>query len=219
MVGQGRRAAPIRRGGAGDRFQLHRGRAVGELHPRSQRSQAVGKEGFIIRVRDQRDKTVHLNLGGWGNKEHGIEQNGQNPVARQPGTIETGRWYAIKIQLDGERVRAWLDGRLLFDRLLPNGQAARAYLVAGRDRTAGEIVVKGVNPHNAPVTLALSLAGADVRAQKARRITLTGRPDDVNTMEEPYTIAPKEDTFDVPGAASHVTLPAHSLTIIRIKAE
>jgi len=178
-----------------------------------------GKEGFIIRVRDQRDKTVHLNLGGWGNKEHGIEQNGQNPVVRQPGTIETGRWYAIKIQLDGERVRAWLDGRPLFDRLLPNGQAARAYLVAGRDRTAGEIVVKGVNPHNAPVTLALSLAGADVRTQKARRITLTGRPDDVNTMEEPYTIAPKEDTFDVPGAASHVTLPAHSLTIIRIKAE
>ncbi|MFA7052788.1 MAG: alpha-L-arabinofuranosidase C-terminal domain-containing protein [Kiritimatiellia bacterium] len=178
-----------------------------------------GKEGFIIRVRDQRDKTVHLNLGGWGNKQHGIEQNGQNPVVRQPGSIETGRWYAIKLQLDGERVRAWLDGQPLFDQRLPNGQAARAYLVAGRDGTAGEIVVKGVNPHNAPLTLALSLAGANVKAQKARRITLAGRPDDVNTMEEPHKIAPKEDALDIPGAASHVTLPAHSLTILRIKAE
>jgi hypothetical protein len=62
-----------------------------------------GQEGFIIRFRDQRDKAVHLNLGGWGNKEHGLEQNGQNPILRKPGTIETGRWYAIKVQLDGER--------------------------------------------------------------------------------------------------------------------
>ncbi|HPC49605.1 MAG TPA: DUF1080 domain-containing protein, partial [Kiritimatiellia bacterium] len=177
-----------------------------------------GKEGFIIRVRDQRDKMIHLNLGGWGNTEHGIEQNGQNPIIRQPGSIETGRWYAIKIQLEGERVRAWLDGQPLFDRLLPNRQAARAYLVAGHDKTAGEIVVKGVNPRNAPVTLALKLAGADVQAQKARRITLTGRPDDVNTMEEPCKITPQEDTLDIPGAGSQVILPAYSLTILRIKA-
>ncbi len=178
-----------------------------------------GKEGFIIRVRDQRDKAVHLNLGGWGNKEHGIEQNGQNPVVRKPGSIETGRWYAIKIALEGDRVKAWLDGQPLFDQPLPNGQIAHAYLTAGLDQAAGEIVVKGVNPHSAPVTLALSLAGAKVAAQKARRLTLTGRPDDLNTMAEPLKVAPKEDVIDIPGAVSQVTLPAHSLTILRIKAE
>ena len=90
--------------------------------------------------------------------------------------------------------------------------------MAGYDRTAGEIVVKGVNPHNAPVALALNLAGANVQAQKARRITLAGRPDDVNTMEEPRKIAPQEDTLDIPGAGSQVTLPAYSFTILRIKA-
>ena len=178
-----------------------------------------GKEGFIIRVRDQRDKAVHLNLGGWGNKEHGIDQNGQNPIVRKPGTIETGRWYAVKIALEGDRVKAWLDGQLLFDQRFPNGQSARAYLTAGLDKAAGEIVVKGVNPHHAPVTLALSLAGARVAAQKARRLTLAGRPDDLNTMEEPLKIAPKEDVADIAGAVSQVTLPAYSFTIIRIKAE
>jgi alpha-L-arabinofuranosidase len=178
-----------------------------------------GKEGFIIRVRDQRDNAVHLNLGGWGNKDHGIERNGQNPVVRKPGSIETGRWYAIKIQLDGDRVRAWLDGQSLFDLALPNGPAARAYLVAGLDQAAGEIVVKGVNPRAEPVALALSLAGAKVAAQKARRITLAGGPDDVNTMEAPLRIAPQEDTLDLPGAVSQVTLPAHSFTIIRVKVE
>ena len=95
----------------------------------------------------------------------------------------------------------------------------RTLLSAALELALGPIVVKGVNPHNAPVTLALSLAGANVQAQKARRITLAGRPDDVNTMEEPHKIAPKEDALDIPGAVSHVTLPAHSLTILRIKAE
>ncbi|HRU20531.1 MAG TPA: alpha-L-arabinofuranosidase C-terminal domain-containing protein, partial [Kiritimatiellia bacterium] len=58
----------------------------------------------------------------------------------------------------------------------------------------------------------------NVQAQKARRITLTGRPDDVNTMEEPCKITPQEDTLDIPGAGSQVILPAYSLTILRIKA-
>lgn len=178
-----------------------------------------GKEGFIIRMRDQRDKAVHLNLGGWGNKEHGIERNGQNPVIRKPGSIETGRWYAVKIQLDGERVRVWLDGEPLFDQTIPNGMMARAYLVAGQDKSAGEVVVKAVNPHAEPQSVTLNLAGAKVTAQKARRITLAGLPDDVNTMEEPSKVAPKEDTVEIAGAVSHVTLPAHSVTVLRVKAE
>ena len=178
----------------------------------------AGKEGFIIRVRDQRDQTVHLNLGGWGNREHGIERGGQNPVIRKPGSIETDRWYAIKLQLDGERVRAWLDGVLLFDQTLPNGLSARAYLTAGLDKTAGEIVVKAVNPHATPQPLTLNLAGAGIAAQKARRLTLAGRPEDVNTMEAPLKVAPHEDQIDIGGPVSNVTLPAHSFTILRVKA-
>ena len=178
-----------------------------------------GQEGFIIRVRDQRDKAVHLNLGGWGNKEHGIEQNGQNPVTRKPGSIETGRWYAVKVQLEGERVKVWLDGEALFDQAIPNAMVARAYLVAGLDKAAGEIVVKAVNAQAEPVAATLNLAGANVLAQKARRITLAGQPDALNTMEQPLLVVPKEDVIEVSGAVAQVTLPPHSLTVLRIKAE
>jgi alpha-L-arabinofuranosidase len=178
-----------------------------------------GQEGFIIRFRDQRAKAVHLNLGGWGNKEHGLEQNGQNPILRKPGSIEAGRWYAIKVQLEGERVRVWLDGEPLFDQVIRNEMIPRAYLVAGLDKAAGEIVVKAVNPHAEPARVTLNLAGAKVPAQKARRVMLSGRPDDVNTMEEPLKVAPKEDTVEIAGAVSQVTLPANSLTILRIKSE
>ena len=178
-----------------------------------------GQEGFIIRVRDQRDKAVHVNLGGWGNKEHGIEQNGQNPVTRKPGSIETGRWYAVKVQLEGERVKVWLVGEPLFDQLIPCPTMARVYLVAGRDRPAGEIVVKCVNPHAEPQLVNLNLAGATVASQQARRITLAGNPDDVNTLSQPLLVAPKEDAVPIAGAVSQVALPPHSLTVLRIKAQ
>jgi alpha-L-arabinofuranosidase len=178
-----------------------------------------GKEGFIVRFRDQRDKALHLNLGGWGNTEHGLEQNGQNPVIRKPGSIETGRWYAVKIQLEGERVKVWLDGVPLFDQTVSNPLIPRAYLVAGLDRAAGEIVVKAVNPHAEPQAIALSLAGAKVAAQRARRITLAGHADDVNTLDDPARVAPREDAVEIAGAALQMTLAPKSLVVLRVKAE
>jgi alpha-L-arabinofuranosidase len=178
-----------------------------------------GQEGFIIRFRDQRDRAIHLNLGGWGNKEHGLEQNGQNPIVRKPGKIETGRWYAIKIQLDGERVKVWVDNEPLFDQVIPNPKIPRAYLVAGLDQKAGEIVVKAVNPFAEPMPVELNLTGMKVSAQKATRITLAGQPGDVNSLENPLAVAPKEDTVEIADSASTVTLAPYSLTVLRIKSE
>ena len=101
----------------------------------------------------------------------------------------------------------------------PDTKMQRVYLVSGRDKAAGEIVVTCVNPHAEPLPVAFNLAGARVAAQKARRITLTGSPDDVNTLDEPLRVAPKEDTLEIAGAVSQVTLAPYSLTVLRIKAE
>jgi alpha-L-arabinofuranosidase len=113
----------------------------------------------------------------------------------------------------------WLDGEPLFDQLIPNAMIARVYWGAGLDKAAGEIVVKGVNPHAEPVAVALTLAGAKVPAQKARRILLAGQADDVNTLENPLAVSPKEDAVEIAGPAPQLTLPPNSLTVLRIKAE
>ena len=178
-----------------------------------------GKEGFIIRVRDRRQSCVHLNLGGWDNKEHGLEQGALHPVVRKSGSIETGRWYDIKIQLEGERVKVWLDGEPLFDQVIQNELMQRLYAVAGMDTKTGEIVVKCVNPTAAPQPVTLNLTGKKVAAQKARRIVLEGKPDDINTLEQPLRVAPKEDTVEIAGAVSQVTFAPHSLTVLRMNAE
>ncbi len=177
-----------------------------------------GAEGFIIRVRDQGNRFVHVNFGGWGNMEHGIEQNGSNPIVKKPGQIEAGRWYDVEITLDGELVTAKLDRATIFDRVAaPAAAGPRPTLVAGVDRAAGEIVVKVVNPVDAPCPLQLTLAGAQVAAQQARRITLTGEPTAINDLEHPNRVAPVEDTLAVAGSVIETTLAPSSLTILRVR--
>jgi alpha-L-arabinofuranosidase len=179
-----------------------------------------GAEGFIVRLRDQNSRFVHLNFGGWNNSAHGIEQNGSNPIVRKPGAIETNRWYDVEISLEGDRVSASLDGVQLFDKVVvPATAGPKIEMVSGYDRKTGEIVVKCVNPDTDARALRLSLKGAFVPAQQARRITLTGDPDAINDLEKPSRIAPVEDTIAVSGPEAPIELKPSSLTILRIKAK
>ncbi len=179
-----------------------------------------GAEGFIVRLRDQHDRFVHVNFGGWDNSAHGIEQNGPNPIVRKPGAIETNRWYDVEISLEGDRVSASLDGVQLFDKVVvPATAGPKIEMVSGYDRKTGEIVVKCVNPGTAASALRLTLKGASVAAQQARRITLTGEPTAINDLEQPSRIAPAEDTFAVSGPEAPIELKPSSLTILRIKAK
>jgi hypothetical protein len=176
-----------------------------------------GAEGFIIRVRDGRNGHAHVNFGGWGNRSHGIERDGSNPVRQVNGSIETGRWYDVEITLKGETITAKLDGQTIFDALpIPAGGIEPVTFVAGRDEKAGDIILKAVNPTHEALPLRLTLGGTDILAQKARRITLTGNPEDINDLTNPHRIAPVEDTFPIPGPAITTTLPARSLVILRV---
>lgn len=178
-----------------------------------------GAEGFIVRLRDQNSRFVHLNFGGWNNSAHGIEQNGSNPIVRKPGTIETHRWYDVEISLEGERVSASLDGVKLFDKVVaPATAGPKIEMVSGYDRETGEIVFKCVNPGTAASTLQLSLKGASVPAQQARRITLTGEPTAINDLAQPDRITPVEDAIAVSGPKVTIELKPSSLTILRCKA-
>ncbi len=79
-----------------------------------------GAEGFLIlfRVRNDHEK-AWWNLGGWGNVRHAIELGGtvSNSV---PGRIETGRWYDIRIELQGGNIKCYLDGKLIHDITSPS---------------------------------------------------------------------------------------------------
>ncbi len=81
-----------------------------------------GQEGFII-VFNYVDAQHYcwLNFGCGGNTQHAIEQtSGDNrmQLAVRPGSVETGKWYDVKLTVAGDSVKAWLDDELVFDEVL-----------------------------------------------------------------------------------------------------
>ncbi|MBM4030670.1 MAG: DUF1080 domain-containing protein [Planctomycetes bacterium] len=85
----------------------------------------AGAEGFLVlfRVRDK-EHFYWWNVGGWGNNSHAIETRPKREFAHVPGRIETGRWYDIRIVLQGSSIKCYLDGKLinqLVDTTYPSG--------------------------------------------------------------------------------------------------
>jgi len=75
-----------------------------------------GREGFLVlfRVKDH-GHFYWWNIGGWGNSRHAIETRPQRVFDSKPGRIETGRWYDIRIVVQGVSIKCYLDGKLVHD--------------------------------------------------------------------------------------------------------
>ncbi|HEY3863815.1 MAG TPA: alpha-L-arabinofuranosidase C-terminal domain-containing protein [Verrucomicrobiae bacterium] len=172
-----------------------------------------GSEGFLILFETPKiDETTWWNLGGWVNTEHGLQ--GSAPEARVPGSIETGRWYDIKIALHQGRVSACLDGKLIQE--AERKPAATLFAVAGRQ--GGEIVLDVVNVASQPQQTSIALEGVSRLAKTAQETVLTSASgDDVNTLGEPPSVAPVSRTIAVDGPELTQMFPANSLTLIRFK--
>jgi alpha-L-arabinofuranosidase len=179
-----------------------------------------GEEGFIIRFRDQGSHNVHLNLGGWGNKSHAIEAGQGNIMgAKKSGQIEAGKWYDIKVALEGSKVSAWLNNELICkDVVVETTSATDFFTVSGLDQEAGEIVVKCISVADSERPLTLDFGGKKLQAQKAKRTVLSGEGSAVNDLDNPTRCAPITDAVDVTGGSVFTTtLKPMSMTVFRFK--
>ena len=178
-----------------------------------------GNEGFIIVFNyvDERNY-CWVNFGGWGNTQHGIEQvagGGKSQTATKKGSVETGRWYDVTVEVAGDSVKAWLDDELVFDTVLKREENAGLWSSATIDEPTGELIVKMVNSSSQTVTADLCLA--NFRASKARVIRLaTSEGTNENTLQQPTNIVPTMASLDVEDDAVQLPLPPYSLNIIRI---
>jgi alpha-N-arabinofuranosidase len=106
------------------------------------------------------------------------------------------------------------------------GQAAPArpftidplYATASRDKATGDVIVKLVNITDDPVDAKINVAGAGPIAAQAKAIVLTGQRLDQNSITEPTKVAPQETTIGNAGPTFTHTLPARSITVLRLKA-
>ena len=75
-----------------------------------------GSEGFIVMFRVAGTKDFYwCNFGAEQNTEHAMQRNRTQYGNRKKGSIETGRWYAVKIRCEGPHFQVWLDNKKILD--------------------------------------------------------------------------------------------------------
>lgn len=173
-----------------------------------------GKEGFLILFQTKGGERSWWNLGGWGNTEHGIESPGI-PAVRVPGHIETGRWYDIRIELNGASVRCYLDGVLIHDetRVAPKS----LFAVAGRT-DKGEIILKLVNAGSESRPVTIQLRGASKIEPTGKVIMLnSANPTDENSFAKPTKVSPRVHTIQHAEATFTHAFPGNSVSVFRLQ--
>lgn len=182
-----------------------------------------GAEGFLIlfSVKDN-DNYAWWNIGGWGNTKHAVEycEDGWRVVVgkMETGSVETGRWYDIKIELSGEHIRCYLDGKLVHDLVYENTALRSLHAVAGRDTSTGEIVLKVVNVSKHDFDTQLNIRGTKPLDGIGSASILTSvDPKDENSIEKPKNVFPRPEQVNGISNNFRYTFPAYSLTVLRLR--
>jgi hypothetical protein len=181
-----------------------------------------GNEGFLIGFGStDADNHYWWNIGGWGNRSHGIEKrrNGiTGPVSPQVnGSIETGRWYDIKITVEGPRIRCYLNDKLIHDIVDDPEAKDRLFASSVLDSSTGDIILKLVNVLPSEVRSRIDLQGLRSNVLPSATLNvLSGDPAATNSFADPLRIAPRTSEIAV-GNSFNYAAPPHSLSVIRLK--
>jgi alpha-L-arabinofuranosidase len=195
-----------------------------------------GAEGFLVAFGRKGEDKYWWNVGGWVNTEHAIEFN-QTPVGPHvPGSVQADRWYDVKIELSGSRIRCYLDGKQVHDETRPTIQ--HLFALAGRGEKERDLTVKVINAGAEPITAALSIEGLDGRglpkpvglgnrgAQTVRlapeaevTVLTSARPSDNNSLENPQKIVPVSTRMRLEGPKFSHEFPPYSFTLLKLQVD
>ena len=180
-----------------------------------------GNEGFLILFQRRDDNNwTWWNLGGWGNTRHAIEvsANGTKTTLGTSvnGSLETNRWYDIRVELAGPRIRCYLDNVLIHDVSYP--ATAPLYASASYSENWGQVILKTVNVSSVPISTTLALNGLAAVSPQASYTLLTGPgPNAENTLTQPTNVAPVSGTASGIGTNFTYVFPSNSLTVLRMQ--
>ncbi len=185
-----------------------------------------GNEGFLVlfNVLDDYDWTW-WNIGGWNDTLDGVEQmvgGNKTTYAQVSQNIAMNTWYNIRIVLTGARIQCYLGTNsvqaatnLVQDVTLPSGLLVSSTYA----RAAGQVIVKAVNPYSTPMVTTFNVTGVSSIASNAAVIQLTsGSAADGNSLASPTYVFPVTNSIANAGTNFTITLPANSLSILRLTA-
>ena len=184
-----------------------------------------GAEGFIIPFAvGDKDNNFFWNIGGWDNTVSTLQhiENG-NKTGRiagttKPFTVEEGRTYQLRVEVNGRNVKCYIDGVLYVDFTAGSDSESEAYHVVSTDEN-GEIIIKIVNVTGYNKRVAVNINSAEitdtatvyqVKGESLSDDNILGQPEDC-IMEE-FELQGFSDNFNY-------TVPKYSVTVIRLQSQ
>lgn len=177
-----------------------------------------GAEGFLI-VFNYQDANNYCwwNIGGWNNAAHAIEvcKNGsKTEVGRVAGSLTNNKAYRLKVEVDGDKVKCYMDGELVHDVTLPVSR--ELYFSSNIDDDNEVLYVKVVNPNGNTVKLDMNLANARLAGVEKAVVMSAASGTAENTHESQLNVAPRDAAVSVSGdSKASYTVPAYSMTIFK----
>ena len=177
-----------------------------------------GAEGFLVGFNyADTDNYCWWNIGGWNNGQHGLQlcHNGsKSDFDLKAGSIETGRTYRIKIEVDGAHVKCWLDGTLVHDVSLPVHR--KVYVASSIDDATKTMYVKIVNTSGEARTVDMTLRHAGIDGAEVTVLTSASDLDE-NSADDPMKVSPAAGAMEsAEGNRAVYEAPAYSLSIIKL---
>ena len=178
-----------------------------------------GQEGFLV-VFGYEDENNHYwwNVGGWGNASHGIEQvkdGHKRRLTQAGGRIETDTWYDLKIELfPDKRIKCYIDDELIFNHR-EHDEEFGISVSTTHDTATNEVILKLVNPSEHEVEANIAMDGVAGVVPSGKVTVLTGKRNDMNTLENPDRVVPVTRTLTVDTEFLY-RIPAMSVQVIRI---
>ena len=175
-----------------------------------------GENGFQIYFHNGNvSQRLRWDLGGYGNSVHQMEIG---VISKSiPATIESGRWYDVRIEIKGTSVKGYLDGKLVQAVLDSSENVSSLAVSAVHDDRSGDLILKVVNAHSAAVTARIDLISASPLSGSGTAIVLTSPSAlDENTLEEPTKVSPKTEKLMLKGNVLKRQFPANSMTVLRV---
>ena len=185
------------------------------------RKTAGDRGGFIVLFgADSAGKGGYVwTIGAEGRARHQLHKVGaydwwvKLALVETDGPAPTGEWQDIAVEIDARgRVVCSIDGKVVIDHTLAPAPLSVSPTL---DRSANELIIKLVNPHEQPASARITLAGAAGVGRLGRLLTLSGPRDAHNSFGNPAAVAPSPRGIPVAPVFEH-QIPAMSVQVLRI---
>lgn len=187
-----------------------------------------GAEGFLLVFGYKDSKNYEwFNVGGWTNTQNNVEQaigGGRIQLGRDRRfNVETDKWYDLQVDVDGDSVKCYIDGKLDFACKLQKSTAMEGVYASTTIDDANKMMyvkVVNVGEGHADGVVNLKNCSVDTNDKSALSLLRLSSKDgnDENTLDSPKNIYPTAGDISAANPTTiNFQVPPFSVNILKIK--